>query len=112
MRNPGGKGLSRVHPAPFRKGRRGRRVAAKPRLKPARSKESEGIALPAGPGASPKTGGGQGDVNRETLDIKNDQRLNTTEKTWGELERSWRKKKAGKINSASKVPALGNRTEE
>ena len=67
MRNPGGKGLSRVHPAPFRKGRRGRRVAAKPRLKPARSRESrqkrdlesEGIALPAGPGASPKTGGGQ-----------------------------------------------------
>ncbi len=66
MRNPGGKGFSREHPVPFRKGRRNRRAAEKPRLKPACSRESrqrrdlesEKIALPAGPRASHKTGGG------------------------------------------------------
>jgi len=39
MMNPGGKGLSRLHLAPFRKGRRERKAAQKPRLKPACSKE-------------------------------------------------------------------------
>jgi len=39
MRNPGGRGLSRGHPVSFRKGRRDRRAAEKPRLKPACSRE-------------------------------------------------------------------------
>jgi hypothetical protein len=47
-----------------------------------------------------------------TLDIKNDQGFNRTEKTWRKLERSWSKKKAGRINLASKVPGLGHKIEE
>ena len=65
--HPGGKGFSRVHAVSCRKGRRERRAAENPRLKPSRSRESlqkrdlesEGIALPAGPRTSPKTRGGQ-----------------------------------------------------
>ena len=39
MRNPGGKGFSRGHPVFFRKGRRDRRAAEKPRLRRACSRE-------------------------------------------------------------------------
>ena len=39
MRNLGGKGFFRGHPVSFRKGRRDRRPAEKPRLKPACSRE-------------------------------------------------------------------------
>jgi hypothetical protein len=65
MRNPGEKGFSRVHPVPFRKERRDREAAEKPRLKPARSKEEpapwspkESPSLP-GPGLRPKLGVGE-----------------------------------------------------
>ena len=62
MRNPGGKGLSRVHPAPFRKGRRERMNSEKPRLKSACPKEEpppwspkESLS-PPGPGLRTKLG--------------------------------------------------------
>ena len=64
MRNPGGKGFSRVHPVSFRKGRRDRRAAEKPRLKPARSKEEPApwspkeSPSPPGPGIRTKLGVG------------------------------------------------------
>ena len=54
MRNPGGKGFSRVHPVSFRKGRRERRAAEKPRLKPACSKEDP---APWSPKESPSSRG-------------------------------------------------------
>jgi len=66
MRNPGGEGFSRVHPASFRKGRRDRSAAEKPRLKPARSKEEPAprspkeSPSPPGPGLRPKPGVGLG----------------------------------------------------
>jgi hypothetical protein len=65
MRNPGGKGFSRVHPVSFRKGRRDRRAAEKPRLKPARSKEESApwspkeSPSPPSPGLRPKLGVGK-----------------------------------------------------
>ena len=62
MRNPGGKGFFRVHPVSFRKGRRDRRAAEKPRLKPACSREEpppwspkESLS-PPGPGSHIKLG--------------------------------------------------------
>jgi hypothetical protein len=65
MRNPGGKGLPRVHPAPFREGRRDRRAAEKPQLKPACSKEepppwsSKESPSPPGPALRAKLGVGK-----------------------------------------------------
>ena len=56
MRNPGGKGLSQVHPAPFRKGRRDRRAAQKPRLKPACYKEEPPPWSPKESPSPPGTG--------------------------------------------------------
>jgi hypothetical protein len=55
------------------------------------------------------------DIHKEkflTLDIKNDQRFNITEKTWAKPERSWRKKEAGRINLGSEGPGLGRMAEE
>ena len=68
MRNPGGKGFFRGHPASFRKGRRNRRPAAKPRLKPACSREEpppwspKESPSPPGPALRAKLGVGPFDI--------------------------------------------------